>query len=116
MRYTGHMRRFAVIIVLAAATTVSAQRGARKPAPPPPAPPINVAPDMTCPAPLGAGVTTKASFCDVMTGRDPAAGILIRLPPHKGPVPRTFDLTNRHPSWAEHPKATRPHPRHTATI
>ncbi len=31
------------------------------------------APEMTCPAPLGVGVKTKLSFCEVMAGRDPAA-------------------------------------------
>ena len=51
---------------------------------------------MTCPTPLGVGVTTKLSFCDVLTGRDPAAGMLIALPPHTGPVTLTFDLHNRH--------------------
>ena len=48
-----------------------------------------VAPEMTCPTPLGIGVKTKQTFCDVMTGRDPAAGILIKLPPHRGPVTLT---------------------------
>ena len=57
---------------------------------------MKVAPDMTCPNPLGVGVTTKVTYCDVMAGREPAAGILIRLPPHKGPVTLTFDLHNRH--------------------
>jgi hypothetical protein len=51
---------------------------------------------MMCPAPLGTGVNTKRAFCDVMTGRDPAGGILITLPPHRGPVTLTFDLHNRH--------------------
>ena len=51
---------------------------------------------MACPTPLGTGVTSKRSFCDVLTGRDPAAGILITLPPHRGDVTLTFDLHNRH--------------------
>ena len=51
---------------------------------------------MICPTPLGAGVKTKLAFCDVMSGRDPAAGVLITLPPHRGPVTLTFDLHNRH--------------------
>ena len=38
----------------------------------------------------------SATFCDVMSGRDPAAGILIPLPPHRGPVTLSFDLHNRH--------------------
>ena len=35
-------------------------------------------------------------FCDVLTGRDPAGGIIITLPPHSGPVTLSFDLHNRH--------------------
>jgi hypothetical protein len=51
---------------------------------------------MLCPQPLGGGVQTKRSFCDVLIGRDPLAGIIITLPPHSGPVTLTFDLHNRH--------------------
>lgn len=51
---------------------------------------------MMCPNPLGAGVNTKRAFCDVMTGRDPAGGIIIAFPPHVGEVKLTFDLHNRH--------------------
>ena len=51
---------------------------------------------MACPAPLGSGVTTKLTFCDVLIGRDPAGGILITIPPHRGDVKLTFDLHNRH--------------------
>ena len=49
-----------------------------------------------CPNPLGEGVQTKQSFCDVLTGRDPADGIIVDVPPHVGPVTITFDLHNRH--------------------
>ena len=71
---------------------------------------------MVCPAPLGVGVTTKLSFCDVMTGRDPAAGVLISLPPHAGPVTLTFNLHNRHTYSDEQVKANRAFARYTATI
>jgi hypothetical protein len=50
---------------------------------------------MACPAPLGTGVRTRREFCDVLTGRDPAAGIRITIPPHRGDVTLTFDLHNR---------------------
>jgi hypothetical protein len=70
---------------------------ARRPAAPAPTvPPKTEAPEMQCPTPLGVGVNTKRSFCDVMTGRDPAAGIIITIPPHRGDVTLTFDLHNRH--------------------
>jgi hypothetical protein len=64
-----------------------------------PAKPVKqtVAPaDLTCPSPLGIGVKTKLNFCDVLTGRDPAQGILIKLPPHRGILTLRFDLHNRH--------------------
>src|SRR5580704_11414005 len=87
-----------------------------KPPPPPPAPLTKVVPDVKCPTPLGIGVTTKLSFCDVMTGRDPSAGVLIPIPPHKGPVILTFDLHNRHMYSDEQMKANRAHARYTATV
>ena len=51
---------------------------------------------MTCPAPLGTGIKTKRQYCDVLIGRDPKEGILIKLPPHRGPVTLRFTLHNRH--------------------
>jgi hypothetical protein len=72
---------------------------------------------MTCPAPLGVGVNTKRTFCDVLAGRDPAGGILITLPPHSGDVTLTFDLSNRHTYSEEQMKDRRAaYARYTATI
>ena len=72
---------------------------------------------MTCPAPLGTGVRTLRSFCDVMTGRDPAAGILITIPSHRGDVTLTFDLHNRHTYSEEQMKDPRTaYTRYTAGI
>jgi len=69
-----------------------------------------------CQSLLGDGVQTKRPFCDVLTGRDPAAGIIIALPPHTGPVTLTFDLHNRH-TYSEDLIATNRAYRHyTATI
>ena len=105
-----------VLLALCLAIPVSAQtrRSTRNP-PPPPALKTE-APDLICPTPLGVGVTTKISFCDVLTGRDPATGILIRLPPHKGPVTLTFDLHNRQTYSDEDVKAHRAFARYTASI
>jgi hypothetical protein len=75
-----------------------------------------VAPEMTCPAPLGVGVRSKLSFCEVMAGRDPAAGAVIQIPPHKGPATLTFDLHNLHTYSEEQVKAHRAFARYTATI
>jgi hypothetical protein len=89
--------RLAVLMlpVLAISSVASPQtRRATRPAP---ATPLKKeAPEINCPAPLGTGANTKRVFCDVLTGRDPATGILIPLPPHRGDVTLTFDLHNRH--------------------
>ena len=56
------------------------------------------------------------AYCDVMSGRDPAGGVLISLPPHPGPVTLTFDLHNRHTYSEELVKANRAYARYTAVI
>ncbi len=108
---------FAIVAGLAVFADVSAQsRPARKPATPP-APVLKTeVPEITCPAPLGTGVNTKQAFCDVMTGRDPAQGVLVKLPPHRGPVTLSFDLHNRQTYSEEQVKANRAFARYTATI
>jgi hypothetical protein len=87
---------------------------ARKPAPL--APPRKEAPEIICPTPLGTGVNTKLEFCDVMSERDPSAGVIIKFPEHKGPVTLTFDLHNRHTYSEEQVKGNRAYSRYTATI
>lgn len=69
-----------------------------------------------CPSLLGDGVQTKRSFCDVLTGRDPAEGIIIKLPPHTGAVTLRFDLHNRHTYSEELIKSNRAYRHYTATI
>lgn len=87
----------AVLAVLMMVGSLDAQtrRTTRKPAPPVRKPTIAPA-EMTCPSPLGTGVKTKREYCDVLTGRDPKAGIIIKLPPHRGAVTLRFNLHNRH--------------------
>lgn len=92
-----------------------ASRSAKKPAPPPAAL-TKLAPQTTCPAPLGVGVKTKLAFCEVLSGRDPLAGVLIKLPPHRGPVTLTFDLHNLHVYSDDLVKAKRAFMRYAATI
>src|SRR3954462_2305674 len=110
----------AAALVLLAVASLSAQARrppARKPAPPPAAAaPLKVAPDVKCPAPLGVGVKTNLAFCEVMAGRDPAAGVLIQIPPHKGVATLTFDLHNLHTYSEEQVRAKRGYARYTATI
>ena len=87
---------------------------ARKPAP---APALKQAPaDMTCPTPLGVGVKTQLTFCDVLTGRDPAGGVIVHLPPHRGAVTLTFDLHNRQTYSEEQVRANRAYAHYIATI
>jgi len=69
-----------------------------------------------CPSLLGEGVKTRRTFCDVLTGHDPAEGIIIMLPEHTGPVTLTFDLHNRHTYSEELIKTNRAYRKYTATI
>jgi len=109
----------AIVVALLVAVPLSAQTRkppARKPAPPPAVPSKKGVPEVTCPTPLGAGLKTKVSFCEVMAGRDPASGVLVAIPPHKGPAMLSFDLHNLHLYSEEQVKAKRGFARYTATI
>ncbi len=103
---------------VSASTVVSAQTVRTPARPTTPAAPktTKVAPEVVCPTPLGVGVKTKLAFCDVMSGREPAGGIVIKLPPHRGPVTLTFDLHNRHTYSEEQIGTGRAFARYTATI
>jgi hypothetical protein len=103
-----------VLLLVLALVAPQTRAPARRPTPPPAL--KKAAPEMTCPSPLGVGVMTKESYCDVMSGRDPQAGILIKLPPHRGPVTLSFDLHNRHTYSEEQTRANRAFARYTATI
>ncbi len=92
----------------------SAAKPAAKPAPLPPrvAEPAKV----TCPHVLGTGLGSRLEFCDVLTGRDPAEGVIVKLPPHKGLLTLTFDLHNRHTYSEDQVKAGKGYTNYTATI
>src|SRR5947207_16000110 len=83
---------FAVILTVPLAAQIR-KPPARKAAPAAVAP-KKIVPEITCPTLLGAGVKTRLSFCEVIAGRDPAGGVLIMIPPHKGPAILSFDLHN----------------------
>ena len=106
---------FLLLALTSPAVAQTRRQPARKPAPKPPATKTEPAP-LECPSLLGEGVTTKARYCDVLTGANPADGILIKLPPHTGPVTLAFDLHNRHTYSEELVKANRAYRRYTATI
>jgi hypothetical protein len=78
--------------------------------------PVQAPAEMACPSPLGAGVKTKREFCDLLTGRDPKQGIIIKLPPHRGELTLTFDLHNRHTYSEDEVRMKRGFASYTATI
>src|SRR5688572_24767786 len=94
------MIRILAVVALIVAGPALLDAQTRRPTPRKPAAAARkptVAPaEMTCPSPLGTGVKTNREYCDVLTGRDPKQGIIIKLPPHRGPVTLRFNLHNRH--------------------
>jgi hypothetical protein len=52
----------------------------------------------------------------VLTGNDPKEGVLITIPPHRGPVTLSFDLHNRHTYSAELVKLKQAYRKYTATV
>jgi hypothetical protein len=87
----------------------------RKPAPAPkPVPKIEPA-TVRCPEQLGIGLKTKASFCFVLAGREPADGVVVTIPPHTQATV-TFDLHNRHTYSEEETRAGRGYAKYTSVI
>ena len=113
------MRTLLAVALVAAAllpmdvVAQSRRTTARRPAP---APPKIEAASVECPNVLGEGVTTKRTFCDVQIGREPAAGVIVTIPPHTGDVTLTFDLHNRHTYSEEQVRANRAYHRYLAGI
>src|SRR5215217_527218 len=99
LRYTAAMRAIAIALIVAAPLAAQSRR-----------------PPARRPAPLGVGVRTKTAFCEVMAGREPAGGVVIDIPPHKGAATLTFDLHNLHTYSEEQVRARRGYARYTATI
>jgi hypothetical protein len=107
------------ICLITGGTLVEAQRRTPPRTPPrkPAAVPKKIEPaQVVCPEPLGIGVKTKASYCFVLAGRDPAEGVLIKIPPHTGEASLIFDLHNRHTYSEEEVKAGRGFATHQAVI
>lgn len=52
--------------------------------------------DVECPSVLGVGVDTDRTYCDVQIGDEIADGVIVRIPPHRGPATVTFTLHGRH--------------------
>jgi hypothetical protein len=92
------------------------RRVARPAARPAPVTPIKAAADLSCPNVLGTGLASKREFCDILTGRDPAAGAIVKLPGHRGTLTLSFDLHNRHTYSDDEVRANRAYALYTATI
>ena len=112
-----------VCAILAAIPVVDAQTGkptkkapARTTPKAPEPPPQTIQAEWQCRSELGTGVTTGRRFCDVLTGNDPKQGVLITIPPHRGPVTISFELHNRHTYSAELVKIKQAYRKYTATI
>jgi hypothetical protein len=52
----------------------------------------------------------------VLAGRDPATGIVVAIPPHRGPVTLSFELHNRHTYSEDLVNAKKAFRQYTATI
>ena len=113
----GRALALLMVVALAPVSSPAAQTAKPRPAPAPKPLPTKTEPaPLECPSVLGTGVTTSRVFCDVLTGRDPAGGIIIKLPPHRGTMTLTFDLHNRHTYSEELVKTNKAYRRYTATI
>jgi hypothetical protein len=106
----------AVLALVALAAHAGAQPARRTPAKAAPPPPTAVPAAVECPNVLGQGTATGRTFCDILSGVDPAAGAIIRVPPHTGTATVLFDLHNRHMYSAELVASGRAYTRATATI
>jgi hypothetical protein len=83
---------------------------------PVPVPLSRIQAEWKCSSELGTGVSTQRRFCDVLTGNDPKEGVLVTIPPHRGPVTMSFELHNRHTYSAELVKLKQAYRKYTATI
>jgi hypothetical protein len=115
------MRRLVLVISLSAlipAFAVEAQRRTppRKSAPAA-LPPLKTEPaQVKCPEILGTGLKTRATFCFVLAGHNPAEGVLVSIPPHTGTATLRFDIHNRHTYSEEEVRAGRGYATYTAII
>lgn len=94
-------------------TRKTTQRAAKKA---PEVPLSRIQAEWRCMSELGVGVSTGRRFCDVLTGNDPKEGVLVTVPPHRGPVIMSFELHNRHTYSAELVKIKQAYRKYTATI
>ena len=123
-RYTEAMRFAIAFLCATALTSLVVDAQTRKTTPKkstpvrkaPEAPLTRIPADVKCSSELGIGVATARRFCDVLTGADPKEGVIVTIPPHRGPVQLEFELHNRHTYSAELVKLKQGYRKYTATI
>ena len=71
--------------------------------------------EVECPSVLGIGVESDRTYCDVQIGDEIADGILVRIPPHRGPATVRFTLHGRHTYSADEVARGRGYARYLAT-
>jgi hypothetical protein len=104
------MRLVAALLCATAFTVIPLDAQTRKVAP------TRIEAEVKCSSELGVGIATQRRFCDVLTGANPKEGILVTIPPHRGPVTIGFELHNRHTYSAELVKLKQAYRKYTATI
>ena len=72
--------------------------------------------EVECPSVLGIGVDTDRTYCDVQIGDEIADGIIVRIPPHRGPATVTFTLHGRHTYSQDEVARGRGYARYLATM
>jgi len=110
-------RTMVIVALIVAVPGLDAQtrRPTRKPAPATRKPTIAPA-DLACPSALGGGVASNLVYCDVLTGRDPKEGIIIKLPARRGLLTLKFNLHNRHTYSEEQVRMKRGFASYTSSI
>ncbi len=71
--------------------------------------------EVECPSVLGVGIDTDRTYCDVQIGDEIADGIIVRIPPHRGPATVRFTLHGRHTYSADEVARRRGYARYLAT-
>lgn len=108
------MTLLALCLLLVAPLDLSAQRRTtRKPAA---QATKTEAAKVQCRESLGVGVRTKASYCFVLAGMDPAEGVVVTIPSHTGPATLIFDLHNRHTYSEQDVKSGRGYASYSAVV
>jgi hypothetical protein len=105
-----------LLLVIAMAASVTGLLTAQGRATPPAAAPRVEPAMLNCPSVLGDGVGGTRTYCDVQIGHDPAAGIIVSLPPHAGDTTLMFDLHNRHTYSEDLVKARKAYTQYLASI